>query len=158
MRLSSGSAGALRRHKSVTPQRGVATIDKQGRRPSNIEAMKCLSQVRYLFVGAGLLVLTGCATGPLARVTGGPYHVVAHKPNDPDKVRVKVSLSKQNIYVMEGDRCLMAVACTVGMPSKPTPKGSFTIYNKIEHKRSGSYGFKVQGDRVVPATSESGIP
>ena len=120
--------------------------------------MKCLSQIRYLLTGAALVTLTGCATGPLAGVTGGPYHVVAHKPNDPSAVRVKVSLSKQNIYVMEGDRCLMAVACTVGMPSKPTPRGNFTIYNKIEHKRSGSYGFKVQGDRVIPATSGSNIP
>ncbi len=67
-------------------------------------------------------------------------------------MRVKVSLSKENIYVMEGDRCLMAVACSVGIAEKPTPKGSFTIYAKEEHKRSGSYGFSVQGDRVVPST------
>jgi hypothetical protein len=46
---------------------------------------------------------------------------------------VKVSLAKQNIYVMEGDRCLMAVATTVGIPEKPTPKGNFTIYSQ-EHK------------------------
>lgn len=103
-------------------------------------------------------MLTGCETGQMLTGGGGPYHVTAFKPNDPSKVRVKVSLSKQNVYVMEGDRCLMAVACTVGMSSKPTPRGNFTIYNKIEHKRSGSYGFKVQGDKVIPATSESGIP
>jgi lipoprotein-anchoring transpeptidase ErfK/SrfK len=68
-------------------------------------------------------------------------------------VRVKVSLSKQNVYVMEGDRCLMAAAVSVGLPEKPTPRGSFTIYSKQEHKRSGSYGFSVQGDRIVPSTS-----
>jgi lipoprotein-anchoring transpeptidase ErfK/SrfK len=78
--------------------------------------------------------------------------VTAYRPHDPSAVRVKVSLSKQNIYVMEGDRCLMAVACSVGIPSKPTPKGSFTIYSKQEQKRSGSYGFSVQGDRIVPST------
>ena len=83
---------------------------------------------------------------------GGPYHVTAYKPNDPSKVRVLVSLSKENIYVMEGDRCLMAVACSIGTPAKPTPKGNFTIYSKQEHKRSGSYGFSVQGNRVVPST------
>jgi lipoprotein-anchoring transpeptidase ErfK/SrfK len=65
---------------------------------------------------------------------------------------VLVSLSKQNIYVMEGDRCLMAVACSVGIPEKPTPRGSFTIYSKQEQKRSGSYGFSVSGDHVVPST------
>lgn len=50
----------------------------------------------------------------------------------------------------------MAVACSVGVPAKPTPRGSFTIYAKEEHKRSGSYGFSVQGDRVVPSTGGGG--
>jgi hypothetical protein len=71
---------------------------------------------------------------------------------------VKVSLALQNVYVMEGDRCLMAVATTVGIPAKPTPKGNFTIYSKQEDKRSGSYGFRVQGDRVVPAEAGANIP
>src|ERR1700716_3924048 len=91
-----------------------------------------------LIASAGLFALTGCETGRMIAGGGGPYHVTALKPNDPSAVRVKVSLSKQNIYVMEGDRCLMAVACTVGIPAKPTPKGNFTIYSKQEHKRSGS--------------------
>lgn len=88
----------------------------------------------------------------------GPYHVTALKPNNPSKVRVKVSLSKQNVYVMEGDRLLMAVATSVGIPAKPTPKGNFTIYSKQEEKRSGSYGFRVQGNRVVAAESGQSIP
>ena len=94
------------------------------------------------------LFLTGCGTqmaGP-----SGTYHVTAHRPHDPSQVRVKVSLSQQNIYVMEGDRCLMAAATTVGIPSKPTPKGNFTIYSKQENKRSGSYGFRVQGEHIIP--------
>jgi L,D-transpeptidase catalytic domain len=98
---------------------------------------------------AAVVLLSGCETG---RVSSANYHVTAYRPNDPSKVRVRVSLSKQNIYVMEGERCLMAVACSVGVPAKPTPRGSFTIYAKEEHKRSGSYGFSVQGDRVVPST------
>ena len=52
----------------------------------------------------------------------------------------------------------MAVACSVGIPEKPTPKGNFTIYSKQEEKRSGSYGFRVQGDRVVPADAGANIP
>jgi len=52
-------------------------------------------------------------------VAGGPYHVTAYRPNNPSAVRVLVSLSKQNIYVMEGDRCLMAVA-RVGDHGTPT--------------------------------------
>jgi len=100
-------------------------------------------------VGA-LSLLTGCQTG---RVTAGkPYHVTAYRPHDPSAVRVLVSLSKENVYVMEGDRCLMAAAIAVGIPSKPTPTGSFKIYSKQEQKRSGSYGFSVQGERTVPST------
>jgi hypothetical protein len=104
-----------------------------------------------LCAGSTVLLLTGCATGGFVS-SGGPYHVTAYKPHDPSKVRVLVSLSQENVYVMEGDRCLMAVACSVGMPAKPTPKGNFKIYAKQEHKRSGSYGFSVQGDRIVPST------
>src|SRR5437868_10383797 len=112
--------------------------------------MRMVSQLT-LVAGAGIvLLLTGCAGRGI--LSGGAYHVTAYKPHDPSAVRVKVSLEKQNIYVMEGDRCLMAVACSVGIPAKPTPKGSFTIYSKQEQKRSGSYGFSVQGNRVVPST------
>src|SRR5437763_15861679 len=112
---------------------------------------------RFLIPGGAVLVLllNSCETSKIS--PGGPYHVTAYKPSDPSKVRVAVSLSKQNVYVLEGDRCLMAVACSVGIPSKPTPRGNFTIYRKEEDKRSGSYGFRVQGDRVVPAEAGSSI-
>ena len=113
--------------------------------------MRHVYRLVLLCAGSLALLLTGCATGGHVSA-GGPYHVTAYKPNDPSKVRVLVSLSQENVYVMEGDRCLMAAAISVGMPSKPTPKGNFTIYSKQEHKRSGSYGFSVQGDRIVPST------
>ena len=113
--------------------------------------MRLVSRLSLIGAAAGAALLTSCSTGPMVS-GGGSYHVVAHRPHDPSAVRVKVSLSKQNVYVMEGDRCLMAVATTVGIPSKPTPKGNFKIYNKIEHKRSGSYGFSVVGDRITPTT------
>src|SRR5581483_2560451 len=96
------------------------------------------------------LLPRGCAPAKFAG--GGASHVTASKPHDPSAVRVKVSLSKQNVYVMEGERCLMAAACSVGLPDKPTPRGNFKIYSKQEHKRSGSYGFSVQGNKIVPTT------
>jgi hypothetical protein len=110
---------------------------------------------RFLLLGGVVVIpfLTSCSSGPTAsKYSGGNYHVTAYKPNDPSQVRVKVSLGAQNIYVMEGDRCLMAVACSVGLPDKPTPSGNFTIYSKQEHKRSGSYGFSVNGNSVTPST------
>ena len=113
--------------------------------------MQLVSRLVLIGAAAGAAFLTGCETGPMG-VSGGNYHVTAHRPHNPSAVRVKVSLARQNVYVMEGDRCLMAVATSVGKADKPTPHGSFTIYSKIEHKRSGSYGFSVQGNRVVPST------
>ena len=125
-------------------------VDKAPPSSSSMELMRLGSFWFFLAAAACAALLTSCETGPLAG--GKAYHVTAYRPHDPGAVRVKVSLSKQNIYVMEGDRCLMAVACSVGISEKPTPKGSFTIYSKQERKRSGSYGFSVQGNRVVPST------
>jgi lipoprotein-anchoring transpeptidase ErfK/SrfK len=113
--------------------------------------------VSRLFLLASVLsaaFLTSCETS--STLSSGTYRVSAKRPQNPSNVRVKVSLSKQNIYVMEGDRLLMAVATTVGTAEKPTPKGNFKVYRKEENKRSNSYGFRVQGDRIIPA--ESGKP
>src|SRR5881227_3164937 len=112
--------------------------------------MRMLLGFSFLIALCVAFIFTSCETTRVAG--GGAYHVTAYKPHDPSKVVVKVSLSKENIYVMEGDRALMAVACSVGIPAKPTPRGHFTIYSKQEHKRSGSYGFSVEGDRVIPST------
>lgn len=117
--------------------------------------MKLLRRSLFLLGASAALFLTSCET---PSVSSGSYRVTAHRPHNPSAVRVKVSLSQQNIYVMEGDRVLMAVATTVGIPSKPTPKGNFNIYLKLEHKRSGSYGFRVQGDRIIAAEAGANIP
>src|SRR2546425_1402782 len=114
--------------------------------------MRLVYRLILLCAGPSLLLLSGCATGGHVSA-GGPYHVNAYKPNDPSAVRVQVSLSKQNVYVMEGDRCLMAAAISVGLPNKPTPRGNFRIYSKQEHKRSGEYGFSVQGNTIVATTA-----
>jgi lipoprotein-anchoring transpeptidase ErfK/SrfK len=118
--------------------------------------MRLLSRFFLLAAICSAGLLTSCETASTVS-TGGPYRVTAKRPNNPANVRVKVSLSKQNIYVMEGERVLMAVATTVGTPEKPTPKGNFTIYRKEENKRSNTYGFRVQGDRVIPAKSSDNI-
>ena len=103
-------------------------------------------------------LLTGCTTtGPsVGGGSGGSYNVVAYRPHNPSNVRVKVSLNKQAVYVMEGEKALMVAACTIGIPAKPTPKGNFRIYNKIAHKRSGSYGFYTRGGVTVPAEAGKG--
>jgi lipoprotein-anchoring transpeptidase ErfK/SrfK len=78
------------------------------------------------------------------------YDQPAHRPKDPSKVVVKVSLDKQMVYVMEGSRPLLVTACCVGVPSHPTPKGGFCVNRKERNKRSGEYGFAVLKDAIVP--------
>jgi hypothetical protein len=93
-----------------------------------------------ILLTAGFALLGGCANGPIS----GAYHVTAYKPHNPGAVRVKVSTSTQNIYVMEGNRCLMAVQGCVGAHGT-TPMGTHSIFNKIRNKRSGSFGFSRSG-------------
>src|SRR4029453_1244463 len=49
-----------------------------------------------------------------------------------------LSTSTQNLFVMEGDRLLMAVQANVGKPGGPTPPGHFTIYSKQKERRRQS--------------------
>ena len=97
--------------------------------------MRHISRLLLLCAGGSFLLLTGCQTG---QVASGSYHVTAYRPHDPSKVKVKLSLSTQNLYVMEGDRLLMAVQANVGKPGAPTPTGHFTIYNKEKDRRRQS--------------------
>ncbi len=99
--------------------------------------MRHISGLILLAAGSSVLVLTGCATRT-ATVGGGNYHVTAYKPHDPSNVRVKLSTSTQNLFVMEGDRLLMAVQANVGKPGALTPHGHFTIYSKQKERRRAS--------------------
>ena len=73
----------------------------------------------------------------------------------PGQCRVKVSLRQQAVYVVEGDRLLMAAATCIGVPEKPTPRGTFRITQKIEHKRSNSYGYFVRGAEIEPGEARN---
>ena len=107
-------------------------------------------------VAGALNFLTGCTNTVGVGGTSKSYDPVAYKPHNPSLVRVKVSLSKQVVYVMEGNKPLLVAATTVGIPAKPTPTGTFTITRKEKDKRSGSYGFYKNGDTVVPAEAGHG--
>jgi lipoprotein-anchoring transpeptidase ErfK/SrfK len=101
-----------------------------------------------LLAGAAL---TGCAT----RGGLGAYDAPASRPQNPENVRVKVSLKNRAVYVMEGDRPLLVTATAIGLPNKPTPTGNFRVFAKIAEKRSGSYGFWANGNDIRPGTSGS---
>ncbi len=57
------------------------------------------------------------------------------QPSNPSAVRVKMSTGAQRVYVMEGNKVLLATPCSVGTSSTPTPKGNFTIYSKQANRR-----------------------
>ncbi|WP_156345113.1 L,D-transpeptidase [Verrucomicrobium spinosum] len=105
------------------------------------------------FAGLSALGLSSCKTLQVAKQDD--YDSPAYRPQSLSNVRVKVSLNKQMVYVMEGDKPLLVTATCVGTPSNPTPKGNFTVYKKIEKKRSMSYGFAVQGNAITPVKATS---
>jgi lipoprotein-anchoring transpeptidase ErfK/SrfK len=96
-----------------------------------------------------VLALAGCQSLPVRQT----YDPVGYKPKNPSNVRVKVSLQNRMVYVMEGNKPLLVTATAIGTPAKPTPRGNFSVIEKIENKRSGSYGFWVKGDSIIAATS-----
>ena len=97
----------------------------------------CLCNIfpRVLFcLGAtAALFLTSC--GSVTSTSSGNYHVTAHRPHDPSKVVVKLSLSTQNLYVMEGDRLLMAVRA---MLASLAPKRRRVILPSTTRKKSAA--------------------
>ena len=96
--------------------------------------MKHLFNTILAVVGITLLSSCGNMIGSSSR----SYSVKAFAPHNPSAVRVKLSTSTQNIYVLEGDRLLMAVQGNVGKPGTPTPHGEFRIFSKEKTRRRAS--------------------
>lgn len=113
----------------------------------NIKRAICISAAVALVAS-----LSSCATKSSGGGSGisayQAYDVPATMPSNPSNVRVKVSLSKQRTYVMEGDKVLMAMPVSVGTPSSPTPSGNFRIFNKVEKKRANSHGYAYNGSSI----------
>lgn len=76
------------------------------------------------------------------------YNRPAKLPTNPSAVRVKVSLSKQRVYVMEGSEMLLAMPVSVGAPGSATPSGNFRIFNKEAKRRANTHGLAVSNGTV----------
>jgi len=78
------------------------------------------------------------------------YDVPTKLPTNPNNVRVKVSISKQRVYVMEGSTMLLAMPVSVGVPGTvtATPTGSFTIFAKEAKHRASTHGYAYSGSEV----------
>ncbi|MGC4017267.1 MAG: L,D-transpeptidase [Luteolibacter sp.] len=112
--------------------------------------MKALRMLALAGLASTMALFTSCSTS-----TGGgglaAYHAYdrpAKLPKNPSAVRVKVSLSKQMVYVLEGNDPLLVMPVSVGAPGTSTPSGSFTIYNKEQYHRASSHGYAYSGNQV----------
>jgi hypothetical protein len=77
------------------------------------------------------------------------YDLPTKLPSNPASVRVKVSLNKQRVYVMEGSTMLLAMPVSVGAPGTRTPSGNFTIFKKDLKHRDKAHGYAYSGDRIM---------
>ena len=94
------------------------------------------------------LMLSNCATTGSGLAAYQAYDRPATLPTNPSAVRVKVSTSKQRVYVMEGSKPLLVMPVSVGTASTPTPKGNFTIYSKQAKRRANSHGYAYNGNQI----------
>ena len=78
------------------------------------------------------------------------YDRPATLPTNPSAVRVKVSLSNQMAYVMEGSKPLLVMPVAVGKAAKPTPKGNFRIFGKNHYRRANTHGDTYLGSKSAP--------
>lgn len=108
----------------------------------------------HLLFGAAALAATLLSSCSITQKGGSglaAYHSYDRHtklPSNPSAVKVKVSLSKQKTYVMEGSNVLLVMPVSVGAPGSVTPSGNFTIFNKVEKKRANTHGYAYNGKQV----------
>jgi len=67
-----------------------------------------------------------------------------------ENARILISLSKQRGFLMNGEQVVIDYPVSSGVPSRPTPPGSYKILEKAVDKASNSYGkvFDLDGNQV----------
>jgi len=94
---------------------------------------------RYLLPAFVSLLAFGLGACTTTTTTGGrnsfSYDPAVTQPTNPSAVKVKLSTGAQRLYVVEGDKVLLATPVCVGKAGSPTPHGNFTIYSKQEKRR-----------------------
>lgn len=100
--------------------------------------MKIFS-TRILLPAVVSLLAFGLGACTTTQTSGGrtsfSYDPPATQPGNPSAVKVKLSTGAQRLYVVEGDKVLLATPVCVGKSGTPTPHGNFTIYSKQEKRR-----------------------
>ena len=78
--------------------------------------------------------LTGCQT-TMGGNSSFAFDPPVKQPSNPSNVKVKLSTGAQRLYVVEGDKVLLATPVSVGKSASPTPHGNYTIYSKTANRR-----------------------
>jgi hypothetical protein len=109
--------------------------------------MKLQTILMTMLSVAAAIGFSSCSTGGgLAAYQA--YDRPAKLPKNASAVTVKVSLSKQRVYVMEGNEMLLVMPVSVGKSSTPTPRGNFRIYNKEAKRRANTHGYAKTGNQI----------
>ena len=125
------------------PAQKKSKIGIEGLAGSSLPVNKC-DCMKLLFariclpvvLGVVAIGLTGCeTTKPGQGRDSFSFDPPVQQPNNPSAVKVKISTGAQRLYVVEGDRVLLASPVTVGKSTAPTPSGNFTIYSKQANRR-----------------------
>ena len=89
-----------------------------------------------LALAAAALVLGACTTvAPSGTRNSFSFDPPVSQPTNPSAVKVKLSTGAQRLYVVEGDKVLLATPVSVGKASSPTPHGTFPVQAKVEKRR-----------------------
>lgn len=110
---------------------------------------------KQLFTLAAVLATLGFLASCATSIGSGSglsayqaYDRPAKLPTNPSNVRVKVSISKQRTYVMEGSEVLLAMPVSIGAEKTPTPTGTFRIFNKEAKHRANGHGYAFSGEQI----------
>jgi hypothetical protein len=84
---------------------------------------------------AAVLALTGCQTTQTGGNSSFAFDPPVQSPQNPSNVQLKLSTGAQRLYVVEGNKVLLATPVSVGKSSSPTPHGNYRIYSKTANRR-----------------------
>lgn len=84
------------------------------------------------------IILSSCSTPTSTPGNSFAFDPPVTPPTDPAAVKIKISTGAQRLYVVEGDKVLMATPCTVGRPGARTPAGNHRITSKTKFRRRQS--------------------
>jgi lipoprotein-anchoring transpeptidase ErfK/SrfK len=74
------------------------------------------------------------------------------------RTSIRINLSEQKAYIYRGGVQVAWTMLATGVPKHPTPRGTFSILEKLPHKVSNTYGIIVDSDGdVVNWDAKAGV-